>query len=433
MAVRDNIACLRGVAQRFAQFRDDYAPFFQTKTRDGSEIAGQYLNGLVQASKRNMERMEEKVPESNGQALHHFITNSPWDERAVLRKVATDANQLIGGTPDSCFLIDETSFVKKGPKSVGVGRQYCGRTGKVDNCQVAVFGALVAGDKSLPIDHRLYLPKEWTEDPKRCEAAGIPADKIDLKSKCQLAIDIIRTAKDNGVDFKWVGADAGYGKDPGFLGDLWALNLDFVIDVHRSQFVYHVDPSDVKVKPLTLEKWVSEQADETWQELSPRDCVKGKLVFEYVHGKFWIKGSRDDDYRQVRVIVRRSRNSKQDYKFSVSNVDDSISLQRLAYMQGQRFWIERAFEDAKGSLGMSEYQLRKWRGWHHHMALISMAHLFLLKERMRNEESLPLLSMQDIVTMLAFYLPQRDTTEEEMFRQLAARHAKRRRDMRSML
>jgi SRSO17 transposase len=420
---------LKGTAERFMAFHEEYSRFFQTKTRDNSEIAGQYLSGLVQASKKNMERMEEKVPESDGQALQHFITNSPWDERAALAQVAKDGDKLLGGSEDSCLLIDETSFAKKGNKSVGVARQYSGRAGKVDNCQVAVFGALVKEDKSLPIDFRLYLPKEWTENVPRCLAAGIPEDKIKLKTKCQQAIEIVKTAQENGVRFKWVGADAGYGKDPGFLGDLFELGVDFVADVHKNQSIYFDDPNGTDAKPQTVEKWVAQQSEESWNTISPRQCTKGKLLFDYLHAVVWVKASHEAVYRQVRLIVRRSHKDKDDFKFSVSNVADSVSLERLAYMQGQRFWIERAFEDSKGSLGMSEYQMRKWRGWHHHMALICMAHLFLLRERIHNEKDFPLLSMQDVVTMLSFYLPKRDVTEDEVFRQLADRHRKRQREI----
>ena len=421
---------LRGVAERFARFHKEFSPLFQTKTRDSSEIAGQYLNGLVQAPKKNMERMEEKVPESNEQALQHFVTNSPWDERAVLNQVATEGDKLLGGKDDSCLLIDETGFVKKGKKSVGVIRQYCGRSGKIDNCQIAVFAALVSGDKSLPIDFRLYLPKEWTDDVPRCLDAGIPAEKIQFKTKCQQAIEMVKAAKENGVRFNWVGADGGYGKDPGFLGDLYDLNLMFVADVHKSQLIYFANPNEQPgAQSQTAEKWVEQQIEKNWKTVAVRECTKGKLVFDYLQAHVWIKIGHEKNYRQVRLIVRRNHEGKDDLKFSVSNVPDAISLERLAYMQGQRFWIERAFEDSKGSLGMSDYQLRKWRGWHHHMALTLLAHLFLLRERIHNADDFPLLSCQDVVSMLAFYLPKRDVTEEEMFRQLSARHRKRQKEI----
>jgi SRSO17 transposase len=416
---------LKGVAERFAQFHKEFSPFFQNQTRNNSEVAGKYLSGLVQASKKNMERMEEKIPESNEQALQHFITNSPWDGEAVLNQVAQEGNKLLGGQEDSCLLIDETSFGKKGKRSVGVARQYSGRAGKIDNCQVAVFSALVAGDKSLPLDFRLYLPKEWTDDPARCESAGIPREKVQLKTKCQLAIEIVQAAKDKGVKFNWVGADAGYGKDPQFLGDLYSLNQTFVVDVHKNQTIYFSNPLESEAPAQSVEKWVSQQPESAWKEITVRRSTKGKLVFNYLHTKAWIKVSHEKVYRQVHLIVRGNLGQRDDLKFSVSNAPDTVPLQRLAYMQGQRFWIERAFEDSKGTIGMSDYQLRKWRGWHHHMTLVLLAHLFLLRERLHNAKDFPLLSCQDVVTMLAHYLPKRDVTEEEVFRQLAARHKKR--------
>jgi SRSO17 transposase len=284
---------LKGVAERFSKFHAEFSRFFQTKTRDNSEIAGQYLKGLVQAPKKNMERMEEKVPESNEQALQHFVTNSPWNEKAALEQVAVEGNKLLGGKDDSCLLIDETSFGKKGKNSVGVARQYSGRAGKVDNCQVAVFSALVAGDKSLPIDFRLYLPKEWTEDVPRCLKAGIPASEINLKSKCQLAVEMIKDAKERGVDFKWVGADAGYGKDPGFLGELFALDLTFVVDVHKNQLFHFDDPTGSDLPGRKVEDWVKAQSDEAWKEITVRSSTKGKLVFEYLHVPVWVKTSHE--------------------------------------------------------------------------------------------------------------------------------------------
>lgn len=419
---------LKGIAERFTQFHKEFAPFFQTQTRDNSEIAGKYLNGLIQTPKKNMERMEEKVPESNEQALQHFVTNSPWDESAVLDQVAQEGNKLLGGQENTCLLIDETSFAKKGNKSVGVGRQYSGRAGKIDNCQVAVFTALVSGDKSLPIDFRLYLPKEWTDDPARCENAGIPKDKIKLQTKCELAIELVKSAKEKGLKFNWVGADAGYGRDTEVFGALHDLGLTFVIDVQKSKTIYPFAPiKNPQGLGQSVEKWLDKQSESDWKMITIRESTKGKLVYDFLHTTAWIRVSHEKVYREIRLLVRRNHETKDDIKFSVSNAPDSISLERLAYMQGQRFWIERAFEDAKGTLGMADYQLRKWRGWHHHMSLVLLAHLFLLRERIFNAEAFPLLSCQDVVTMLSFYLPKRDVTEEEIFRQLAVRHRKRER------
>ena len=145
-------------------------------------------------------------------------------------------------------------------------------------------------------------------------------------------------------------------------------------------------------------------------------------MFEYT--EVWIKAGWDRRCARL-PNCPRNLNTKDDLMFTVSSAPDSVSSERLAYMQGQRFWIERALEDAKGSLGMADYQLRKFRGWKHHMALTLLAHLFLQRERISNAQAFPLLSCQDVVTMLEFYLPKRDVTEEELFRQMAERHRKR--------
>ena len=241
---------------------------------------------------------------------------------------------------------------------------------------------------------------------------------------------MVKAAQDKGVKFNWVGADAGYGKDAQFLNGLHSLGVTFVADVHKNQTIYFTEPDENwRTAGQSVEKWASEQPKDAWKAITIRESTKGKLTFHYLHAKVWIRttsdGNREREYRQIRIIIRANEVNNEDLKFSVSNAPDSISIERLACMQGQRFWIERAFEDSKGTIGMADYQLRKWRGWHHHMSLVLVAHLFLLRERLYNAEAYPMLSCQDIVTMLAFYLPKRDVTEEEIFRQMAVRHRKR--------
>ena len=161
-----------------------------------------------------MERMEEMVAEADEQRLQHMLTESPWEHRAVLDQVAQEADHWLGGTQDSCLLIDESGFAKKGKHSVGVKRQWCGRQGKVDNCQVGVFAALGKGHLSTLIDERLYLPKEWALNPGRCRKAGIPQIERVHKSKSALALEMVRHNRRLGVRFSWVGMDGLYGKDP---------------------------------------------------------------------------------------------------------------------------------------------------------------------------------------------------------------------------
>jgi SRSO17 transposase len=195
------------MGRRFLAFCDRYREHFRLRTRDVSRQSKHYLSGLMQARRKNMERMAEVVPESDEQALQHFLSHSSWEARAVLDQVAREADALLGGTPKSALLLDESAMTKKGRHSVGVARQWNGRLGKVDNCQVGVFAALSCATAVTLIDARLYLPSAWVEDSARCKAAGIPAGAQQAKSKAQLALEMVRYNRQLGVRFGWVGMD----------------------------------------------------------------------------------------------------------------------------------------------------------------------------------------------------------------------------------
>ena len=161
-------------------------------------MAGRYLRGLAQAQDCTFASMASVVDASCPQQFQHFISNSPWDHKPVLAQVGRDADRLLGGQLSSCLIIDESSFAKQGDRSVGVARQWSGRLGKVDNCQVAVFGVLSDGRRHTPVDMRLYLPKCWIDDPVRCAQAGVPPEARTLISKSQHALDIVRQARARG-------------------------------------------------------------------------------------------------------------------------------------------------------------------------------------------------------------------------------------------
>ena len=198
-------------------FLKSYSEHFRSYRHDVTEKARQYTSGLMQAgSRKNMDRMAEVVPDSKSRNLQQFLTHSKWDARAVMDHVARDANEFLGDDQVAGFLIDESGFAKQGPMSVGVSRQWLGRLGKTDNGQVAVFGVLCKDRYAIPVDTRLYLPNKWTDDPKRCEKAGIPINERTFRTKEQLALEIVAHARQNALRFGWVGADAGYGKGPGF-------------------------------------------------------------------------------------------------------------------------------------------------------------------------------------------------------------------------
>ena len=187
-----------------------------------------YLSGLAQAEDCTFASMAAVVDGGCAQQFQHFISNSPWDHAPVLAQIGRDADRLLGGKPANCLVIDESSFAKQGGRSVGVARQWSGRLGKVDNCQVAVFGVLTDGQRHVPVDTRLYLPKVWIENPARCDEAGVPATARKLTAKSEHALDIVRQARARRMRFNWVGVDAGYGKEPAFLRVLDDIDEVFV-------------------------------------------------------------------------------------------------------------------------------------------------------------------------------------------------------------
>ncbi len=430
------------MGHRFHAFCERYTAHFQLKTRNVGPQAQQYLCGLMQAGRKNMERMAEVVPESDEQALQHFLSNSNWDERVVLDQTAMECDQLLGGKEDSALHIDESGFTKKGCGSVGVARQYNGRLGKKDNCQVGVFAALNCGDRVTLIDKRIYLPKTWTDDPERCYALGIPKDAQIFKTKPELALDMVRYNRRLGVRFNWIGMDGLYGNNPFLLRSLDGDNEIFVADVHKDQHIYLDDPkpkipkrkgsrgrhptkATTQCESIEVREWATAQAESEWQRVELRNSTKGRIIVEVLHRYVWLWDGEEKNARHWRLLVRRECMDHNEIKYSLSNAPESVSVHHLAQMQGQRYWIERSFEDGKSQVGMADYQARGWKSWNHHMALIMMAMLFMLNERITQKEKYPLLSCSDITTLLACFLPMRNNNRDEVIRQLEIRHKKR--------
>lgn len=375
----------------------------------------------MQARRRNIERIRDAVPGSDEQALHHFIANSPWDERPVLDRVARDANALLGGTDESFLLIDESGFPKKGRDSVGVARQWCGRLGKVDNCQTAVFASLGKGSLATLIDTALFLPKEWTGDRGRMQEAGVPAEAQTYRTKHQLALDLIERALSNGVEFSWVGFDGFYGDNGQLLRMIDGTGLTFMGDVHCDQHVWTSDPTtNKKAKRMRADAWVAAQDADAWRRVVIRQGTKGPMEVEVLHGIVWLYQKGDQEPYRWHLIVTRQPNR---LKYSLSNASLDTAVERLAYMQGQRYFVERALEDAKQQGGLGEYQVRGWRGWHHHATLVMMAMLFLTRERLEIGE--PTLTAADVQMMLVHYLPRRDRNPDDLIDLLRRRFARR--------
>jgi len=396
-----------------------------------------------------MERMCEKVKDSDYFEMQHFISESPWDHRLVMDQVASNVSELLVDEGPVALLIDESSHTKKGTKSVGVARQYCGNTGKVDNCQVAVYGALSAGKYYGLIDAALYLPKEWTNDRKRCKSSGIPQDYIKYQSKPQLALQIIQRQLSSGTRFDFVGADGLYGNDYSLQQSLDDLGVLFMLEVHKDQYVYteppHIfipekqgnkgrlpkryktDSQAIEVQQLKEELHVAEL-----QDVVIRQGTKGVIKCKAAALTVYTWDGRSAHYNERQLVIRISEtgNKSEEVKYAISNArKDQYTLQQLVQMQSQRYFIERALQEVKQEAGMSEYQVRGWRAWHHHMALVMYIQGYILSEKKLHHNEMPFLSAYDLREVVIRTYAIKGSNYDEVLSQIKQRHKQRQADI----
>jgi SRSO17 transposase len=438
----DPASRLLALPRRLAAFCSRVKFLFRTQTDDGSGHARFYVHGLMQAKPRakNMERMEEAVAGADYEGLQHFIADSPWAAGPVMDHVTQEVSQLLDGPLALCY-IDETAFSKKGEKSVGVARQYNGRLGKVDNCQVAVFAALGRGDRAALVGARLYLPEEWCSDTARCKAAGIPEEDRAFKSKAALAFELILHLREIGARFEASVLDVGYGKDPALLRALDVEGEVFVVDVHRSQRMWLTDPWPVVPEPvpgrrgrapqganLSVADWAAGQPEEAWRTTVLRQGTKGEIRVQFIHQRVYFWDGVEECAKPWHLVARRTLDidgQPDAVSFTISNAAAEVPAARVVAMACARYFIERGFQDAKSHLGLADYQIRGWRAWHHHMALVMLAMLFHLRERLVHAEDYPLLSCADLIELLCYFLPKAAVTAEDVLRQMDQRHRKR--------
>lgn len=441
------------MARRFMEFCDSYSPHFIQQGMNSIHHARCYLSGLMGTQRRkNIETIENDVADSDYQGMEQFISSSPWSHEALLGQLAREVDSILGDSRDAALIIDETSFLKKGDASVGVQRQWSGRAGKVENCQVGVFACLAKGERMCLTDFRLFLPESWAGDKERCDKAKIPEEHRDHRPKWQQALDMVKAAMERGTRFGWVGADGLYGNVAGFINGVEDLGGTFMADVHSNLKIWTQEPlleqsavPPVKgrrgkrgkrgklskgntAKHLAVEAWSAEHFEKESRRVVFRQGAKGDLEVRLWVKEVWTwEPEWKEGPRKRQLVARQERDGSM--KYSLTNLPAGLPWERYAYVQGQRYWVEHAFHEAKSQLGMAQYQVRVWRGWHHHMSLCCLAMLFLLREQVRTAESIPLLSFRDLTELLDYYLPRRSATEEEVLRQMKQRHRKRQEDI----
>lgn len=423
-----------------------YNKFFKNKTKSSYDKVNLYIEGKVTSELNNIERISETL-DAEYHAMHHFISDSNWDARAVIDQVAKDVSQSLPKKTLTGLLIDESGWVKKGNKSVGVGHQYCGNVGKTANSQVAVFGCLCNGKHASLVDARLYLPASWTSDAERCKKAHIPNEERAFKTKQELAADIIKHQLEMGTTFDYVGADGLYGNDAAFAREIDNMGLVYMLDIHSDQQIFlgkpelylperrtAKGPSPKKLKASTDHttacKYIGQLEPSDWKAVDIRDSAKGVLkgLFHFREVHIWDKNTNTVEKRLL-VVSKRKTKDGEEIKYSFTNASlGQYTEQSIAYMQAQRFFVEHSFKEQKQILGMDQFQTRKWLPWHHQIALNMMVGCFVLKEKLLNQDEIPILSARDVLDFL-FFKFYKEMTEERLLRQLKERHLKRQYDI----
>jgi SRSO17 transposase len=447
---KNDTAAFREAARCFMDFCERYSHHFVQQGMNSVGHARHYLGGLLGTQRRkNIETIHLDVAHSDYQGMEQFISSSPWCHRALMDQIAGEADALLGDEADTGLFIDESSFLKKGSASVGVQRQWSGRAGKIENCQVGVFACLGRGEQMAITDFRLYLPQSWVDEPDRCDKAKVPEDQRAYQAKWQQALDMVRHARTLKLRHGWVGVDSLYGSNARFLNELEDMGEKFMADVSKVTKVWTSKPrletaggtgpkngrprkhpklkEDNRARYLSVEELMADRFAKGSVELSYRQGHKGKQCTRFWAGAVWCW---EKDWAQPRkrmLVVRKE--ADESFKYSLSNVLGEVPWERYAWMQGQRFWMEHAFHEAKSQLGMAQYQVRVWRGWHHHMSLVCLALLLSTRLKQQTQETAPLLSTRDITELLDFYLPRKGLTEEEVIAQIRQRHRQRQTDI----
>jgi SRSO17 transposase len=298
-------------------------------------------------------------------------------------------------------VIDESAFTKKGAHSAGVARQHNGRLGKEDNCQVGVFLIGVAPDGTALLDHQLFLPESWCEPTRegtdRRAKAHIP-EGLEFRTKPRIAAELVRGAAVLGqVKLDWIVADDEYGRAGHFLDELEALEQRYVLEVPVTAAVWTADPAECNPEHSgqgrqptapsrdavrTVGALAAELPGSAWHALQVREGALGPMVFEFAAVRVWAMRHRKPG-PPAWLLIRRSPGEDAEVRYHVSNADAATPLATLALVACRRCRVEEFLEDCKSYLGMAQYETRSWVGWHHHMALVGLAHLFVTLARKR--------------------------------------------------
>ena len=382
----------RGLPPRLERFLDPFVEPLQRSEQGGHARA--FIAGLVSDLEyKNVESIaypHDQVREPPQQ----FIGQSPWDHGPWFAELARRVGQELAG-PDGVLVLDPSAFPKKGDASVGVQRQWCGRPGKIDNCQVGVYLAYVGPSEHAPVDVRLYPPKEWAKDKRRREQAGLPGE-VRFRTRHELALDM-PDERGPSLSHAWVAGDDEMGRCSWFREQLRSRGECYLLAVPSNTSVRDLFAADPPYagrgrRPrspfLRVDRWCAGVAEGAWQTIEVRAGEKGPLEVQAVWTLVQARTEgRVSDVAEVLVVFReRQGDGAWKHDYLLSNASLTTPLAEYARVFKAEHRVEECLQRAKGEAGLADDEVRTWRGWHHHQALALVATWFLTTEARRGKK-----------------------------------------------
>jgi SRSO17 transposase len=381
----------QGMLARLERFVEPFAACLQRSKQ--RTLAQRYVAGLAsQVERKNVESIAYHHDQDR-QMLQKFIGQYTWDHRPLVGELVRQVGAALGRA-DAVLVFDPSAFPKKGTESVGVQRQWCGRLGKIDNCQVGVFLAYISAEEQALVDMRLYLPKTWARS-KKCRAkAGVPKE-VRFQTRHEQSLEMLDEHAE-ALPHAWVAGDDEMGKVPEFRGELDARNERYLLAVPSNTLV-----RDLEVEPppysghgrrskspwQRVDKWCGALAQSDWTMIDVRDGEKGPLTVEAAKVRVRAKTVPGTGYDETLVVTReRQTDGSMKHDYYLSNAPPEEPLKEFARVAKAAHRIEQCLQRAKSEAGLADYEVRTWRGWHHHQTLSLLTTWFLTQETRRGKK-----------------------------------------------
>lgn len=383
---------LAGMPKRLESFVAPYSALLEGQAPAGH--LGEYVSGLLSKLVHKTSEGIAYLLDVGRQGLQKFIGVQKWDHRPLVLELGRQVGQAIGEA-DGVIVFDPSGFRKKGTSSVGVARQWCGREGKVENCQVGIYLGYVSRKEHALVNMRLYLPEEWTKNRKRCQAAGVPKG-TKFKTRHELALEMLDEQGPN-LPHGWIAGDDEMGRSSWFRGELRQRGERYLLDVPSNTLIrdLEAEPPEYsgrgrlpKVAFVRVDQWAKALPESAWTRITVRDAEQGPLEVEAVKRRVEAKSGPEGDEL---LLVTREKQASGTYKhdYHLSDAAPDTPLPELSRVAAAEHRIEECLERAKGEAGLADYQVRVWHAWHHHQILSLIAAWFLVEETRRGKNPDP--------------------------------------------